>query len=122
MTMVLELRNHNEQSIAEAPRNLVLVDRAAAVTDVIEFCLNNRVRRVLLYSENLAAEFFDLKTGMAGTMLQKFRQYRLRLAIVLDPDLSLSDRFRELAAEENKAPYVRFARTAEEARDWLVTS
>ena len=118
--MVLRLRSHLDQSIAEAPRNVVLLDRAAAASDLIEFCLNHRMRRVLLYSEGLAADFFDLKTGVAGTVLQKCRQYRLRLAVVLDQRLSLSDRFRELVAEENRSPYVRFSRSAEEARDWLV--
>jgi hypothetical protein len=56
---------------------------------------------------------------MAGSVLEKCRQYRLRVAIVLNPALELGTRFRELMTEENKTSYVRFCLTFEEARDWL---
>ncbi|RTQ51683.1 DUF4180 domain-containing protein [Hymenobacter gummosus] len=54
---------------------------------------------VILRTEQLAPAFFDLKTGLAGEVLQKFSTYRLRLAIIGDfsvyPGRSLQDFIRE---------------------------
>jgi Domain of unknown function (DUF4180) len=115
----LELQSHSGQQVAEGSPGLMLLDNASAVSDLIEFCFNNRVKRILLCSDNLSTAFFDLKSGMARSVLEKCRQYRLRVAIVLNPGLELGTRFRELMTEENKRSYVRFCLTSEEARDWL---
>jgi hypothetical protein len=34
----------------------------------------------VLYSENLPPAFFDLSSGVAGAILQKLRNYKIRLA------------------------------------------
>lgn len=39
-------------------------------------------RRIVIHKENLNEAFFDLKTGLAGDILQKFSNYNVRLAIV----------------------------------------
>jgi len=35
--------------------------------------------RIILHEENITPEFFNLKTGIAGEILQKFSNYRVRL-------------------------------------------
>ena len=37
---------------------------------------------IILPAENLSADFFDLKSGLAGDILQKFSNYRMKLAII----------------------------------------
>ena len=87
---------------------------------VLEACFSNRARSALLYAPNLTAKFFDLSSGEAGAILQKLRNYRIRLAIVHSPDSpSLSSRFSEMAAEESRGNYFRLFESAEAARDWL---
>lgn len=39
---------------------------------------------LILHEKNITPKFFDLKTGIAGEILQKFSNYRMRLAIVGD--------------------------------------
>ncbi|KAA6304392.1 hypothetical protein EZS27_043961, partial [termite gut metagenome] len=40
--------------------------------------------KIVVQEKNITPEFFDLKSGMAGEILQKFSTYRVRLAIVGD--------------------------------------
>jgi Domain of unknown function (DUF4180) len=52
----------------------------------------------------LPEEFFDLSSGTAGAMLQKFRNYGVRIAVVRSQGLLLSSKFGEVIAEENLGP------------------
>ena len=80
-----------------------LMRAAEEYTEVIGACFEHGARAVLLYAANLPARFFDLRSGDAGVILQKFRQYRIRLAVVAAPDAPpLSRRFQELLIDERR--------------------
>lgn len=51
---------------------------------VIGEAMAQRARLVVISAQRLTPDFFQLRTGMAGAMLQKFVNYRLRLAIIGD--------------------------------------
>lgn len=91
----------------------------SGITPILEACLSNRVSRVLLYSDNLAQEFFDLSSGMAGEILQKFRNYGVRMAVVRSPGLQLSSKFGGVIAEESLGPYFRLFENRDTAQEWL---
>lgn len=87
---------------------------------VIEACLSARTRAALLYAENLTPAFFDLSSGEAGEILQKLRNYRIRLAVVCPPgQVRFSSRFGEMLAEERRGPYFGVFDTRAGARAWL---
>src|SRR5215831_15352966 len=74
---------------------------------------------VILAETDLSPEFFDLRTGLAGELFQKFINYRIPVAIVLpDPD-AYGERFSELAREHSSHGMVRFVRSLNEATEWL---
>lgn len=74
---------------------------------------------LLLAEADLCAEFFDLRTGLAGEVFQKFSNYRARLALVV-PDAGVhGERFAELAHEHRTHPLVRIFASADEAKQWL---
>jgi hypothetical protein len=68
---------------------------------------------------DLCPEFFDLRTGLAGEVLQKFVNYRARLAIVLADPQAHGERFGELVYEHRTHALVRFFATESDARAWL---
>jgi hypothetical protein len=68
---------------------------------------------------NLCAEFFNLRTGFAGEVLQKFVNYRAKLAIVIADPKAHGDRFGELVHEHQAHPHVRFFSSEADARSWL---
>jgi hypothetical protein len=53
-------------------------------TAVIGEAIAQQARLVVIPAGRLNPDFFQLRTGVAGAMLQKFVNYRLRLAIIGD--------------------------------------
>ncbi len=104
----------------EGPKNRELMHTAKDVDLVVEACFSSHINVTLLYASNLPKNFFDLSSGEAGTILQKLRNYRIRLAIVWTPaDAQLNTRFREMAREEKRGNHFRLFESREEARNWL---
>jgi len=61
-----------------------------------------------------------LSSGEAGAILQKLRDYRIRLAVVCAPgSVRFSSRFGEMVAEESRGNYFRVFESREAAREWL---
>jgi hypothetical protein len=75
--------------------------------------------RILLEEEYLPPAFFDLKTGLAGAIFQKFANYRVKAAIVADLDRIRSARFQELVLECNRGNQIHFFQNIAEAEEWL---
>lgn len=90
------------------------------INDVFSFCYETNAERVLLFSENLPAGFFDLSTRIAGEFLQKFSTYRCKAAIVISPQTVKSSRFGELASELSRSGTVRFFEDRAKALEWLI--
>ncbi|HUQ10545.1 MAG TPA: DUF4180 domain-containing protein [Steroidobacteraceae bacterium] len=74
---------------------------------------------LLIDEAELGPDFFDLRTGLAGEVLQKFTNYRVRLAIVVADPPAYGSRFSELVHEHRTHNAVRFFATEQLARRWL---
>ena len=74
---------------------------------------------LILDEQDLGKDFFDLRTGFAGEVLQKFVNYRARLAIVVADASVHGSRFNELVYEHRTHRSVRFFSSAQLARQWL---
>jgi len=97
------------------------IDRADDVLDVIAACVEQRASRLLLESRNLPPPFFDLRTGFAGTFVQKLENYRIRLAGVFPPEESYTDRFREFLREAERGRGFRVFANRADAEVWLAS-
>lgn len=87
----------------EGPPGQPLFRDVDGITMLLEECFAIPTRRALLYADNLPPAFFDVSSQLAGTFLQKLRNYGLRLAVVAPPDsVQTSHRFAELAAAERR--------------------
>jgi len=76
---------------------------------------------VILTEDDLAREFFDLRSGLAGELFQKCINYNVRLAIVLPNPEPYGERISELAFEHRSHNMIRFVRSKDEAETWLCT-
>ncbi len=74
----------------------------------------------LLQDSHFDPAFFDLKTRLAGDILQKAADYRARLAIVGSFAMVRSPRFRQLMLESRKGSLALFASGRDEGIAWLV--
>jgi hypothetical protein len=74
---------------------------------------------LLLDETQLGAAFFDLRTGLAGEVFQKFTNYRVRLAIVVANTNAYGPRVSQLIYEHRAHNAVRFFGSSQLARQWL---
>ena len=102
---------------SEAP----LLSRPDDASRIIEACLSADTDAALLYPRNLTDCFFDLSSsGHAGEILQKLRNYRVRLAVVCAPGtVRFSTQFPDMLAEERRGRFFSVFETRAEAVQWL---
>jgi len=87
---------------------------------LIGACFSAGADAAVLYPTNLTEAFFDLSSGQAGAILQKLRNYGMRLAVVCSPGaVHFSTRFGEVLAEERRGRFFGVFETRREAVDWL---
>ncbi|MCL4861504.1 MAG: DUF4180 domain-containing protein [Caldilineaceae bacterium] len=108
---------NSEQSIIIASEAEIAIRTIQDIPDVLGACFG--ATGLLLTEQDLAPAFFDLKSGLAGELLQKFVNYRLRVAIVVADPAAYGERFGELVREHRSHGLVRFAPTRAEADAWL---
>lgn len=75
--------------------------------------------KIIIYEKNITPDFFDLKNGIAGNVLQKFSQYRVPLAIIGDFSKYQSRSICEFIYESNKGKQINFAESLTEAINYL---
>ncbi|MDR2065362.1 MAG: DUF4180 domain-containing protein [Prevotellaceae bacterium] len=70
---------------------------------------------IIVRKENITDDFFDLSTGIAGEILQKFSNYNIRMAITGDWANVNSKSLKAFIYESNKTKRILFVKTVEEA-------
>jgi hypothetical protein len=106
--------------IVEGRPDRLLLDTSRDTNRLIEIGAEAASDRLLLYPANLPLAFFDLSSGDAGAVLQKLRQYGVRLAVVCAPGgVRFSSRFGEAVAEERDRGWFGLFTTRDAALAWL---
>ncbi|SFF11633.1 protein of unknown function [Paenibacillus algorifonticola] len=76
---------------------------------------NYECHKIMLQKANLTEDFFELKTRLAGEILQKYVNYKVKLAIVGDFDTYDSKSLKDFIYECNNGKQVLFLRDKQEA-------
>ncbi|WP_114789193.1 DUF4180 domain-containing protein [Niabella yanshanensis] len=71
--------------------------------------------KIIVYEKNITPEFFDLKTRLAGDILQKFAQYQMPLVIIGDFFKFDSKSLHDFIFESNKGKQINFVNNLSEA-------
>lgn len=109
----VQLHQTRTATIAEFVADHVLLRSAADALDLWMQARGQQADGIALHVANIAPAFFDLKTRLAGDILQKLVNYRCRLAIVgdLSPYTKDSESLRALVRESNRGKDVWFVPT-----------
>jgi hypothetical protein len=89
------------------------------IQELISFCVEHDSQNVLIYKANFSPEFFDLKTTLAGTLLQKFANYHLRGVGLISLEQITDERFKELIFECNRGHLFQFYEDKAAAEKWF---
>ena len=87
--------------------------------ELIGFCGENGTQRLLVHADNLPAEFYDLRTRLAGDILLKLSNYQIILAAVIPTEKIGTGHFYEMVLETNRGREFRVFNTRDEAVKWL---
>lgn len=117
--MIIQSHEINTIKIAEVISDTMIIQSAQDGLDLMGNVYYQGFDKVILYEKNITPEFFDLKTKIAGEILQKFSNYRIGLAIVGDFDKYESKSLKDFIFESNKAKHVNFLKSLENALDHL---
>lgn len=75
--------------------------------------------RLILNKSAICEEFFDLKTKLAGDILQKFVNYHVKIAIVGDFSVYTSKSLRDFIYESNEGKTIFFLQDEKQAIEKL---
>ena len=117
--MDVQIVRHEKHAYVRGEAGHALVSNEKDLVDLIGFCGEHDIDRALLFAENLPQKFFDLKSGEAGMVLQKFVNYHMKVAAVLPASL-MKGRFGEFALETNRGRQFRIFQSPDQAEQWLV--
>ncbi len=110
--MEIKIHQSPKGEIAEIISGEVLVKTSQDGLDLLVNVYYQNIDKMILYEQNLSADFFDLKTGLAGEVLQKFSNYRVKLAIVGDFNYS-GKSIKDFIFESNKLGQINFTASLE---------
>ncbi|MBJ8005068.1 MULTISPECIES: DUF4180 domain-containing protein [Bacillus] len=76
-------------------------------------------KRIIIHKSLISESFFDLKTRLAGDILQKFINYRVKIAIVGDFSMYTSKSLKDFIFECNKGNDIFYLATEQQAIEKL---
>jgi hypothetical protein len=106
----MEIKTHqiNNTKIAEVISEEIIINSAQDGLDLLGNIYYQDFDKIVIYEKNITPKFFDLKTKMAGDILQKFSNYRVKLAIVGDFSKYESKSTKDFIFESNKTGHIHF--------------
>lgn len=93
----------NDIEIAIVSSSDILIKDVQSALDLIATVgFETGCYRIVLNKSSICEEFFDLKTRLAGQILQKFINYHVKIAIVGDFSVYKSKSLKDFIYESNK--------------------
>ena len=116
--MGIVVKEINGRKYVEVQEGTTVITREEDAVDLAGICGVNDTDLLLLSRDTLPEEFYDLKSGLAGAVLQKFSNYRIKAAAIIQPE-KITGRFREMVIETNRGNHFRVFKNREDAERWL---
>ncbi len=117
--MEIEIIEYKGNKIALLKSDKIIIHETQDALDLMAEAGFHNSHKIILNEKHLAPEFFDLKTRIAGEILQKFSTYNFQLAIVGDFSIYTSKSLRDFIFESNRYGRINFVSSLEEAKERL---
>jgi hypothetical protein len=115
--MRIDISEINGIKIAEIIADSIVISEVQDALDLMADCSYQESHKIIMHKKNIIPDFFDLKTRLAGEILQKFSTYQVRLAIVGDFSEVTSKSLKDFIYESNKNGRIIFVNSVNEARE-----
>ena len=106
----MEIKTHNidNTKVAEIITDKVILRSTEDGLELLGNLYYQGFDKIIIHEKNITPEFFDLKTKIAGEILQKFAQYQMPLIIVGDFSKYQSKSLNDFIFESNKSKQINF--------------
>ena len=111
----MEFREIDNTGIIEIIAHGTVINNVEDGTDLLGNAYYQGYEKIIICKDNITPDFFDLKTKLAGEILQKFSNYRVRLAIWGDFSIVESKSLQDFIRESNKGRLINFLSSKDEA-------
>ncbi len=105
--------------VAEVLSEQLLIESSQDAFDIMANAHFQGAERIFLYEKNITPDFFDLKTGLAGEILQKYSNYQMTLSIIGDFNKFESKSLKAFMTESNRGKQIAFVPNREAAVEKL---
>ena len=106
--------------VAEVAANEMLLAVTEDVNDLLGNAYYQGFDGMIISADKISPRFFDLKTRLAGEILQKFSTFQMRLAIVGDFSVFPSESLKSFIYESNRGNLIHFSPTIADALAWFL--
>ncbi|MCH5596759.1 DUF4180 domain-containing protein [Niabella ginsengisoli] len=113
--MKIETHSINYIKIAEIITDKIILRTIEDGLDLLGNLYYQGFNEIIIHEKNITPDFFDLKTKIAGDILQKFAQYQMPLIIVGDFSKFKSKSLNDFIYESNKGRQINFVASQSEA-------
>ena len=113
--MELKIIEVNGQKIAEVISDEIVIKDPQDALDMMAAADYEGARAIMIYEKNIIPDFFELRTKIAGEILQKFSNYRVKLAIIGEFEKFKSKSLQAFIRESNRGKQVFFTTDRESA-------
>lgn len=118
--MIIRNITENGNEIASVDSSEILIyDTQSALDLMATIRYQTEVDRVILNKSTIGEKFFDLKSGLAGEILQKFINYQMKVAIIGDFSIYRSKSLQDFIYESNKGKNILFLTNEKQAIERL---
>ena len=94
--------------VAKIKSEAILINNLYDATQLLGDLYYQGFDKIILEEKHICPDFFDLKTKLAGEILQKFSNFKMKLAIVGDWGKYESKSLQDFIFESNKGTLINF--------------
>ena len=96
-----------------------LISTEQDILDLLAQGYDLEQNRLIIHSTELHPDFFNLKSGLLGSIFLKLSNYRVKTAFIVEMKKIESERFHELIYEHRRRQEIRFFEDLASAEQWL---
>lgn len=117
--MQVNFHHHKNQKAAEVLSDEIVINKVQDALDLMADIDYQGSRMIIVHEKNITPDFFNLRTGIAGEILQKFVNYKVKLAIVGDFSKYTSSSLKSFIIECNRGNQLFFLNSVNKAKEKL---
>ena len=119
--MEIAVHNINQNNIAEIISDDVIINNLQDALDLMADISYQDINKIIISEKNITPSFFILSSCLAGEILQKCVNYKMKLAIVGDFNKYMSKSLKAFIIESNKGNQFYFVADVEKAKEMLIS-